>query len=201
MANFSRSTIHSRAGDFQALSMKRIRDRGEPQTVRADGRKMFVAGTGLGFLLTAVCCSANGSGSGDPCRKDLNGLIGGSHRIDLTVDDMAFSVGGPDSGSMQSNITVENSATITLTMVNVGTKSHDLVVQCRSTPNNSGCPMQSCFPPSATIPPLPPGGSATTTFVTPFNEGPYLFTSDVDGDTKTSPDGSVTGLVGEFVLL
>jgi hypothetical protein len=38
-------------------------------------------------------------------------------------------------------------------------------------------------------------------FVAPFKEGPYLFTSDLDADTNASPDGSVTGLVGEFVLL
>jgi hypothetical protein len=165
------------------------------------GRRIVVAGACLAFIFAGAHCSSSDSVSGDPCKKDLNGLSGGSRMIDLTVDDTAFSVGAADSGSFQRNITVENSATVTLTMVNVGGKPHDLVVQCQATPNTLGCPMQSCFPPDANIPPLQPGANATTTFVAPFKEGPYLFTSDVDGDTQTGPDGSVTGLVGEFVLL
>jgi hypothetical protein len=175
--------------------------RWERPTQGTERRKALMAATRLALVLAGVCCSNNGSGTGDPCKKDLNGISGGSHVIDLTVDDSAFSVGGPDSGSMQPNITVENGATVTLTLFNVGTKPHDLVVQCQLTPNGGGCPMQSCFPPNANIPPLQPGASATTTFVAPFKEGPYLFTSDVDGDTQASPDGGVTGLVGEYVLL
>jgi hypothetical protein len=175
--------------------------RRERQVLREGRRRILLAGTCLVLVFGAARCSNNNSGSGDPCKKDLNGVSGGSQVIDLTVDDTAFSVGAADSGSMQPNITVENSAIVTLTMVNVGAKPHDWVVQCQPTPNSLGCPMQSCFPPDADIPLLEPGASTTTIFVAPFNEGPYLFTSDVDGDTQTSPDGSVTGLVGEFVLL
>jgi hypothetical protein len=181
--------------------MRWISERGERGMQSNAGRRMVVAGTRLGLVLAAVRCITSGSGSGDPCKRDLNGVSGGSQVIDLTVDDMAFSVGAADSGSMQENVTLENGATVTLTMMNVGARPHDLVVQCQPTPNNSGCPMQSCFPTYADIPLLQPGASATRTFVAPFKEGPYLFTSDVDGDTQTSPDGGVTGLVGEFVLL
>jgi hypothetical protein len=181
--------------------MKWVRERCERWTQSTGGRRIVVAATSLGFVLAAVHCTSNGSGSGDPCRTDLNGVSGGSQVIDLTVDDTAFSVGGVDSGSTQPNVTVENAATVTLTMVNAGTKPHDLVAQCQQTPNTLGCPTQSCFPPNADVPPLQPGASATTTFVAPFKEGVYLFTSDVDGDTQTGPDGSVRGLVGEFVLM
>jgi hypothetical protein len=121
--------------------------------------------------------------------------------IDLTVSDTAFTVGAVDAGPGEPNITVENAATVTLTMTNIGTKPHDLVVQCRSTPNTNGCPTQSCFPADVGIPPLPPDASTTTVFVAPFQEGTYRFISDIPGDTQTSADGGVTGLAGQFVLL
>ncbi len=56
-------------------------------------------------------------------------------------------------------------------------------------------------PADASIPAVQPGASATTTFTAPFQEGVYVFTSDVAGDTQTESDGGVTGLVGEFVLM
>ena len=173
---------------------------------RIAGRHRFVSrialalGACLGLALAGSDCDGSG-GSGDPCKMDLNGVTGGSEVVDVTVSDTAFSVGGPDSGSTQPNVTIENSSTVTLTLFNVGTKPHDLVMQCLATPNGQGCPAQSCFPPSANVPPVQPGASATTTFVAPFREGPYLFTSDFDGDTQPGPDGGVTGLVGEYVLM
>jgi hypothetical protein len=173
---------------------------GDPEKESSKRRRAMGVATSIGCVFGAMHCS-DGSGSGDPCKSDLNGASGGSHVVDLTVDDTAFSVGQSDSGSMQPNITIENASMVTLTMINVGSRSHDLVVQCLLTPNTIGCPMESCFPPGANIPPLQPGASATTSFMAPFKEGPYRFTSDVDGDTNTNPDGSVTGLVGEFVLL
>jgi hypothetical protein len=166
----------------------------------APGRSLWAFGIFFPLLLAAVRCGNDGSG-GDPCKgTDLNGVSGGSQGFVLTVSDTAFSVGGPDSGSTQPNITVENSSTVTLTVINVGTQPHDLVVQCQPTPNTSGCAMQSCFPAGANFPPIDPGASMTRTFVAPFKEGPYPFASDLDGDTRTAPDGSVTGLLGEFVL-
>ena len=164
-------------------------------------RRTRIAATCFGSVLADAGCGNDGSGSADACRTDQNGASGGSQVVDLTVNDVAFSVGAADSGSTEPNITVENAATVTLTIVNAGSKPHDLVVHCRPTPNGLGCPVQSCFPPGANIPPLQPGASATTTFVAPFQEGAYLFTSDIDGDTQTAPDGSVAGLVGELVLM
>jgi hypothetical protein len=153
-------------------------------------------------------CNADSSAAGsDPdggsqCTpNDQNGVSGGSEVVYLTVNDTGFAVGGVDSGSTQSNVTLENSSTVTLTLINAGTTAHDLVVQCLCTPNTMGCAMESCFPAEAGIPALAPGASATTTFVVPFQEGVYPFVSDLPGDTQTSADGGVTGLVGDFVLM
>jgi uncharacterized cupredoxin-like copper-binding protein len=147
------------------------------------------------------CSSATSAGPDGGCATDQNGTNGGTEVVYLTVSDTAFAVGGVDSGSTQSNITIENGSTVTLTLTNVGTRPHDFVVQCQPTPNSNGCPMQSCFPPEANIPALAPGKSATTKFVAPFKEGAYQFVSDLPGDTQTSPDAGTTGLVGEFLLM
>jgi hypothetical protein len=152
-------------------------------------------------VATTHCSSTASAGPDAGCATDLNGMQGGTDVVYLTVSDTAFAVGGVDSGSTQSNITIENAATVTLTLINVGTKPHDFVVQCQPTPNTNGCPMESCFPPEANIPALAPGKSATTKFVAPFKEGAYPFISDLPGDAQTSPDGGTTGLVGEFLLM
>jgi hypothetical protein len=171
--------------------------------VRARMSVFAVVGGCLGFAATSIHCS-NGAAGGSPdggCATDQNGIQGGRDVFFLTVSDTAFAVGAADSGSAQPNVTLENSTTVTLTLTNVGSKPHDLVIVCQPTPNHSGCPTQSCFPAEANIAALQPGQSATTTFVAPFKEGPYAFTSDLPGDTETSPDGGVTGLVGEFLLM
>jgi hypothetical protein len=153
-------------------------------------------------VLAAVGCGCGTNGGNTTgCTTDQNGVQGGHDVVFLTVTDTGFSVGGPDSGSTQPNITVENAATVTLTLSNVGSKPHDLAVQCMATPNSRGCPEQSCFPPGANIPALGPGQNATTTFVVPTVEGAYPFVSDLPGDMATSPDGGETGLVGEFLLM
>jgi hypothetical protein len=113
---------------------------------------------------------------------------------------MAFAVGGVDSGSDQRNIAVQNSSTVTMTLTNVGTKPHSLVVACIPTGLPAGCPSESCLPASANISALEAGQTATTTFNTPAVEGAYPFASDVPGDTQIV-DGTATGLVGEFVLM
>ncbi len=159
-------------------------------------RWKFLAAEASYAVLLAACTSAP---AGDPCQMDQNGVQGGRQVIQLTVSDTAFTVGAADGGPGEPNITVENSATLTLTMSNIGTRPHNFAVQCLATPNASGCSMQSCFPPDAGIPALPPGASATTVFVAPRHEGTYLFVSDLPGDTQ-STDGGVTGLVGQFVL-
>ncbi|HWL87182.1 MAG TPA: hypothetical protein VNO21_15360, partial [Polyangiaceae bacterium] len=87
------------------------------------------------------------------------------------------------------------------TLTNIGTKPHDFVIRCLSTPNANGCPTQSCFPSGANIPAVAPGQKATTTFTAPFAEGAYPFLSDLPGDSTTNADGVLTGLVGQFVLM
>ncbi|MDP9037614.1 MAG: hypothetical protein M3O50_22685 [Myxococcota bacterium] len=153
------------------------------------------------FSCAVLLAACSNTPSGDPCGADQNGVQGGQQSIELTVSDTAFTVGAADSGPGEPNITVENSAIVTLTMSNVGTRPHDFVVQCMATPNASGCSPQSCFPPEAGIPALQPGTSRTTVFVAPIREGTYGFVSDLPGDTLSTGDGGVTGLVGQFVLL
>jgi hypothetical protein len=152
-------------------------------------------------LVLSTACDSPGAPT---CNADADGVTGmnaGSVAVDLTVSDTAFAVGAPDSGSTEANITVQNLATVILTMTNVGSKPHDFVVQCLPTPNANGCPAESCFPGSANFPALEPGASATATFTTPAHEGGYRFISDQPGDTQTTADGGVTGLVGQFNVM
>ena len=162
--------------------------------------KEHARGAGLCFalVLSAGHCS---SPEAPKCTSDSNGINGGMRVIDLTVSDTAFTVGALDGGPGEPNITIENAATVSLTMTNVGTKPHDFVVQCLPTPNADGCPTQVCFGPEANLPQIQPGKSGTTTFVTPLREGLYPFISDVPGDTQTGADGGITGLVGQFVIM
>ena len=162
-------------------------------------RQALVGGLCSVLALSAGQCSS--SPGGPKCSTDSNGISGGMHVIDLTVSDTAFTVGALDGGPGEPNITIENAATVSLTTTNVGAKPHDFVVQCLPSPNADGCPTQVCFPPEANLPQVQPGKSATTTFVAPFHEGLYPFISDVPSDTQTSPDGGITGLVGQFVLM
>ncbi len=161
--------------------------------------RVGLAGTSWALFFGSAACTS--SPSGNPCLADQNGISGGKQVIDLTVSDTAFTVGAAEGGPGEPNITVENATVVTLTMSNVGTKPHDFVIRCLATPNASGCPAQSCFAADAGIPPLQPGESATTVLVAPVHEGTYPFVSDLPGDTQTSEDGGVTGLVGQFVLL
>ena len=168
---------------------------------RTHGRCIALASACFGAVL-AVGCSSAAPGGGDPCNPDQNGVSGGTQVvIELAVSDTAFTVGAIDKGPGEPNITTENSVSVSLTMTNVGTKPHDFVIRCLPTPNSNGCPTQSCFPPEAALPPLKPGARATTVFVTPVHEGPYPFVSDVPGDTRSSSDGGLTGLVGQFVVM
>jgi hypothetical protein len=156
----------------------------------------------IGLLVGATHCQNSNTTSADGgCQlDDQNGTSGGAKVIDITVNDTGFFVGGPDSGSTSSNVAFENSSNVTLTLFNVGTKPHDLTVQCQA-PNSDNCEMQWCFPAAANVPAVQPGQSATTTFTAPFNEGVYVFTSDLAGDKQGNEDSGLTGLVGEFVLM
>ena len=190
----------------------------------------------LVVVTSAVACSSNGGnddgnpGGGSACRgdddgdaggaggnacfsNDNDGICGGTNTILVSVSDTGFSVGGVDSGSMEPNIAVENLSNVALTLTNVGTRPHDMVVECIPSGLPPQCPRMSCFNnpdgamatgPVTLVPTLQPGQSMTVTFATPAVEGAYPFLSDVPGDaTSYDPaDGGVTGnLVGEFVLM
>ena len=155
----------------------------------------------FGLLLASGC---NGGDNADSCNPDdQDGVVGSTDTVTvlLNVSDQGYAVGGVDSGSTEPNIAVQNLSNVTLTLTNVGSKSHSLHIACIPTGLPAGCPAMSCFPDNANIPALAPGDSATVMFATPAVEGAYQFTSDEDGDISTGADGGVTGLVGEFVLM
>jgi hypothetical protein len=129
--------------------------------------------------------------AGVGCPGDTDGIIGGCYAFDLTVDDSAFA---------PIILKAQNRAQVNLTLRNTGTKPHGFVLDCIPTPNTNGCPSQSCFAAGSTIGPLPPGGTASTTFVTPNPEGIYNFHSEVAGDSQTESDGGMAGLWGQFVV-
>lgn len=163
---------------------------------------------GAAFLgLTVLCsvgCSKSDSDDGDnSCTPDdQDGVLGGNVTVLVSVSDTAFTVGGVNSGSTQSNISIQNSTNVTLTLTNTGTKPHDLTISCIPTGLPAMCMNEtSCFPTAANIGTLMPGDSKTVTFVAPVVEGIYQFVSDVDGDTTTDSSGKVTGLVGQFNLM
>jgi len=155
---------------------------------------------GLAALCVSGCLSDDTS---DRCTPDdQDGVIGSVATFLVSVSDTAFAVGGVDSGSTEPNIAVQNSTQVTLTLTNTGEKAHDLTISCipTSLPPSCNRPL-SCFPTEANIGPLLPGESKTVTFKAPLVEGAYRFISDLDGDTSTDDHGTVSGLVGEFVVL
>jgi hypothetical protein len=180
------------------------------------GRRIAAAPACLGAALTMANCGSGNSSDNRCTPGDADSTSGGNARFDVNVSDTGFSVGGVDSGSTEPNITTENLATVTLTLTNVGTRPHDVVIGCLPSGLPTQCPLQvSCFPnpddagstPGSVtlVPTVQPGASATVTFVTPVVEGAYPFISNEPGDdTSLNPvdDGGVTGsLAGEFVLM
>lgn len=153
----------------------------------------------MGLVLVTTRCTEKSVGQCTP--DDQDGVNGGNYVVLVSVSDTGFAVGGVDSGSTEPNIAIQNLGNVTLTLTNTGQKPHDMTIECIPTGLGAGCPATSCFPANANIATLEPGQSMTTTFVTPAVEGAYPFISDEPGDVETSSDGSVTGLVGEFVLM
>jgi len=166
---------------------------------------------GFGLLLAAGCSSSSGGGDNadDSCTPgDNDSVAGGPFTALVNVSDTAYSVGGVDSGSTSPNVAFENLDTVTLTLTNVGTRPHDLVAQCIPTGLPAMCSLQtSCFPGNPAslagyitiVPSVEPGASMTVTFAAPLVEGAYSFVSDAPGDS--SPDGGISGPMGEFVLM
>lgn len=132
--------------------------------------------TGTGSMASTVDDDASNSS----CFPDGDGINAGAYTFDLTVDDTGFS---------KNILTTQNSAQVTLTLENTGTKPHGFKVGCTSvTPAYptvpSGCPTTACFDSNASIPPLAPGARATITFATPVPDNLiYPFTSNEPADS------------------
>lgn len=135
-------------------------------------------------LATAVLvlgCST--SGTSDVCTSgDLDGIVGGSWTFALVATDSEFS---------PLILKAQNSSTIVLSLENRGERPHDFHVDCLATPNDDGCPLQSCFPAEATIPSVAPGEKASAMFFAPRVEGIYSFRSSLPDDQS---------LEGQFVV-
>ena len=140
------------------------------------------------LLLAAAALSLACAGSektNDACTPDdADGVISEPAKQILTVT---------DSGFMPLVVTTQNTSDITLTLENKGTTPHGFVVDCKPTPNDDGCPMQSCFPSEARIDALAPGDRATIMFQTPLVEGIYDFRSGLPEDAELA--------WGQFVIL
>jgi FtsP/CotA-like multicopper oxidase with cupredoxin domain len=145
-----------------------------------------------GLLLALAAACSSGTGGDDECTPDdADGVVGGHTTVLVSVSDTGYAVGGVNSGSMQPNIAVQNSSTVTLTLTNTGTTPHGFQIACIPTDLPAGCPQKSCFPDNASVSELAPGDSITVTFTTPAVEGAYSITSDQPGDAE---------LLGQFVL-
>jgi hypothetical protein len=122
----------------------------------------------VGTIFSAMFSAVIACGAPDSVvSDDQDGIIGGDVMFTVAVDDQAFS---------PSLLTTQNLATVTLTLTNHGTRPHGLWF---------GCSAGGCFPGDAAIPPLDPGASATTIFMTPRAEVIYTLTSDAAGDAPS----------------
>jgi hypothetical protein len=129
------------------------------------------------LLLSLWCCASCGSASGDACNpEDADGVIGGSYTFDVTVDDSAFS---------HAILKAQNRSEVTVALTNEGTVPHGFLIECLATPNEDGCPTESCFPDAARIDPLPPGATGSASFEVPRVEGIYVIRS-VEGEPPTA---------------
>jgi hypothetical protein len=132
-------------------------------------RALLLAAAALNFA-----CSGSAKSQNDACTpEDADGIISEPATLLLTVSDTKFA---------PIVLTTQNTSEITLTLRNDGTRPHGFVIDCRPTPNDDGCPTQSCFPDESRIQPVAPGEQATVVFETPLVEGLYDFHSDVPED-------------------
>lgn len=123
-----------------------------------------------------LCLGCSDSGADGGCQPgDQDGVIGGNYTFKVTVDDDAFT---------PTILKAQNTATVTVVLTNAGTKPHGFRVHCIDTPNDTGCPAESCFPEAATIDPVAPGESARTKFALPRPEGIYPISSSARGDSQ-----------------
>ena len=127
------------------------------------------ASLGVCLLLLLPACGSDGTPE-DACQPDdLDGVIGGEVEFEVTVDDKAFS---------PRILTAQNRATVTLTLTNAGSEPQGFFIACLPTPNDDGCPTESCFSDDARIAPLAPGESSNVVFEVPIVEGTYSIVSE-----------------------
>jgi hypothetical protein len=172
-----------------------------------------------GRIVAMPSTDGPGSSGSGKCEV-LCGEVGCNENVTMTVSETGFRLGAADSGSDTANIVIPvSSCIIALTLINIGTRPHDLVVGCAPSGLPAGCVQTSCFldpddagsfgatfvssaGPVTLVPPVQPGASTTVTFGAPVLSGTYPFISDEPGDdTQFGVDGGVTGaLAGAFVL-
>src|SRR5688500_3203640 len=133
----------------------------------------------IGFclhLLVSACGSVDTpEGACQP--DDLDGVIGGEVEFDVTVDEKAFS---------PRILTAQNRATVTLTLTNAGSEPQGFFIECLPTPNDDGCPTESCFADDARIAPIAPGKSSKAAFEVPIVEGTYSIVSEPGRDEPSA---------------
>jgi hypothetical protein len=129
------------------------------------------------LALSSSACGDDEGNGGDACAPDdLDGVIGGDVTFEVTLGDDAFS---------PRILTAQNRAAVTLTLTNDSSGARGFFVECLPTPNDDGCPTESCFPDEARIEPIEPGTSATAEFEVPLVEGAYTIVS-APGETEPS---------------
>ena len=145
----------------------------------------------LWFAVAALLSCSSPSENQDKCLPDdADGIVGTDAAFELTVDDVGFA---------PAILAAQNRTNVRLTLHNAGTRAHDFVIDCMPTPNDNGCPLTSCFPTGAAIPPVDPGASASTTFVVPNPEGIYYYHSSLTGDAPPLCSAGASGC-GQFIV-
>jgi hypothetical protein len=127
----------------------------------------------------SAACSEDGAR--DLCEfTDQDGILGeeGAFIVRITAD-----------GFDPPTLTEQNLAHVRLTVENDSDAPAGFQFDCRATPNEDGCPEESCFPDASTIAPMPPGESRSAEFQLPAVEGKYVY--------RTLPSDDRTG---EFVI-
>jgi len=151
------------------------------------------------FLLVLALATAGCSSGDEPMSDDEGDACHPTDADGIEAGDYTFVVAVNDQGYTPRILKSQNLGNITLTLKNVGSKPHDLVIDCIPI-DAPGCPKTSCFPATANVTTVVPGETATTTFTVPYVEGIYTFRSDVGADSTAETDGGVTGIWGQYVV-